>query len=118
MVAQAVTARPADDVRFVQGAAEDLPFDSASFDLVVSSMSFHHWADQRAGLGEIRRVLAPGGLFALADGVAIGWLRLAFRMTVKRERVHTPLELDSMLAAQALRTIGCGVLPRMGGASR
>jgi ubiquinone/menaquinone biosynthesis C-methylase UbiE len=117
MVRQAEAARPADvGARFVQAAAEALPFGDASFDLVVSSMSFHHWADQRAGLREARRVLAPGGLLALGDALAVGWpLRLALWAAGKRGRFHTPDELDAMLAGQGLTTIGRGVLPRMGG---
>lgn len=101
-------------VRFLQGAAEALPFADATFDLVVSSMSFHHWADQRTGLGEVRRVLATGGLMALADGFAVGGLRLAFWAAGKRGRFHTPAELDAMLGTEGLTTIGRGVLPRMG----
>ena len=30
-------------------------------------MSFDHWADQRAGLAQCARVLAPGGCLVLAD---------------------------------------------------
>jgi hypothetical protein len=47
--------------------AERLPWPAASFDLVVSTTSFDHWADQRAGLAECARVLAPGGCLVLAD---------------------------------------------------
>lgn len=47
--------------------AESLPFPDQSFDLVVSSLSFHHWANQVKGLHEIARVLRPGGRFCLAD---------------------------------------------------
>ena len=35
---------------FVAGTAERLPWPAATFDLVVSTTSFDHWADQRAGL--------------------------------------------------------------------
>ena len=62
MIDQARAAAPGGaSVRFVQAFAEELPFPDASFDLVTSTMSFHHWADQRRGLREVRRVLAPGG---------------------------------------------------------
>jgi ubiquinone/menaquinone biosynthesis C-methylase UbiE len=54
-------------LRFTAGAAEALPCPDDTFDLVVSTTSFDHWADQRAGLGECARVLAPGGHLVLAD---------------------------------------------------
>ena len=47
--------------------AERLPFRDASFDLVVTTVSFAHWADQPAGLTEIARVLRPAGRPACAD---------------------------------------------------
>ena len=50
------------EARFVQAAAEHLPFEDGEFDLVTSTLSFHHWQGQQAGLNEIGRVLAPGGI--------------------------------------------------------
>jgi SAM-dependent methyltransferase len=46
---------------FVVGDVASLPFPDGSFDLVVSTMSLHHWADATAGLTEIARVLRPEG---------------------------------------------------------
>ncbi|HSU37252.1 MAG TPA: class I SAM-dependent methyltransferase [Propionibacteriaceae bacterium] len=37
-----------------------MPFEDQSIDLVVSSISLHHWADPAAGLRDIVRVLRPG----------------------------------------------------------
>jgi ubiquinone/menaquinone biosynthesis C-methylase UbiE len=50
-----------------RGLAESLPLPDASADLVLSTLSFHHWHDQAAGLREIARVARPGGHFILAD---------------------------------------------------
>jgi ubiquinone/menaquinone biosynthesis C-methylase UbiE len=50
-----------------QAAAERLPFVSQAFDLILSTASFRHWADSVAATREIHRVLAPGGVFVLAD---------------------------------------------------
>jgi SAM-dependent methyltransferase len=46
---------------FVVGGVAALPFPEGSFELVVSTLSMHHWADPAAGLAEIARVLRPGG---------------------------------------------------------
>jgi SAM-dependent methyltransferase len=48
-----------DRATFVEGDVGWMPFDDASFDLVVSSLSAHHWPDPEAAFGEIRRVLRP-----------------------------------------------------------
>ena len=64
-VAQESTADPR--VRFHAATAEDLPEPDGVFDLVVSTTSFDHWADQEAGLRECARVMAPGGRLVLVD---------------------------------------------------
>lgn len=46
---------------FTVGDVASLPFPDASFDVVVSTLSMHHWDDREAGLVEIGRVLRPGG---------------------------------------------------------
>jgi SAM-dependent methyltransferase len=62
--AQANADRPgnADQRRpsFVAGDVAALAFPDESCDLVVSTLSMHHWADPTAGLAEIGRVLRPG----------------------------------------------------------
>jgi ubiquinone/menaquinone biosynthesis C-methylase UbiE len=50
----------ADRIRFRVADVTALPFEDASVDLVVSSISLHHWDDPAAGLRDIVRVLRPG----------------------------------------------------------
>jgi ubiquinone/menaquinone biosynthesis C-methylase UbiE len=60
--AQANTDRPGTGERrpsFLVGDVAALAFPDRSFDLVVSTLSMHHWADPAAGLAEIGRVLRP-----------------------------------------------------------
>lgn len=48
-------------IRFVEGRAEELPFDSESFDAVITSFVMRNMIDMSRGLDEFFRVLAPGG---------------------------------------------------------
>lgn len=52
---------------FLVGDVAALPFPDESFDLVVSTMSMHHWADPTAGMAEIDRVLRPGASALIWD---------------------------------------------------
>ena len=56
-----------DRLALVVGDVAVLPFPDASFDLVTSSFSVHHWPDAAAGFAEIRRVLRPGGRTIVYD---------------------------------------------------
>ena len=53
----------------VHAYAQHLPFSDGAFDAVVSTLIFHHLSTslKYAALGEIHRVLRPGGRFLLAD---------------------------------------------------
>lgn len=55
-----------------QGGAERLPFGDASFDLVLSRYSTHHWRDLDAGLREAARVAKPGATVGIVDAVSPG----------------------------------------------
>jgi SAM-dependent methyltransferase len=52
---------------FLVGDVAALAFPDRSFDLVVSTLSMHHWADPTAGLAEIGRVLRPGARALIWD---------------------------------------------------
>jgi len=54
-------------VRFVEGEAERLPFDDASFDVVISNGVIDLVPDKDAVFSELHRVLVPGGRIQVAD---------------------------------------------------
>jgi ubiquinone/menaquinone biosynthesis C-methylase UbiE len=91
MLAQAQTRAEAANITNVtwrEAPAESLPFDDDAFDLVTCRIAPHHFADVSAFLREVRRVLAPGGVFVLGDttvpdddGEAAAW-----QNAVERER--------------------------------
>ena len=53
--------RGLDQIEFHQADVEALPYEDASFDLVVTYTSLHCFPDPPAGLKEMARVLRPGG---------------------------------------------------------
>ncbi len=55
------------NVDFDEGSAEQLPFEDASFDLVISNGVLNLVPDKGAAFAEICRVLRPGGALAAAD---------------------------------------------------
>jgi SAM-dependent methyltransferase len=50
---------------FIEADAQDLPFKAAEFDVVVSNLGVCHVPDQPRALAQARRVLRPGGRFAM-----------------------------------------------------
>jgi SAM-dependent methyltransferase len=57
------------DIEFDEAFSTELPYDDGSFDLVVSTLFFHHLtgADKRRTATEITRVLRPRGELHVAD---------------------------------------------------
>jgi len=69
------------EVEVIQARAEHLPFPTSSFDIVMSTLVFHHLPTEikQRAMQEIYRVLTPGGRFLLADfGRAEGLLLSTF----------------------------------------
>jgi ubiquinone/menaquinone biosynthesis C-methylase UbiE len=54
-------------VRFTVGDVADLPYPDDTFDLILSTMSQHHWADVQGGMRELNRVLNPAGQLWIYD---------------------------------------------------
>jgi ubiquinone/menaquinone biosynthesis C-methylase UbiE len=80
------------DATFFTGQAEALPLPDASVDLAFSTISFHHWQNQAAGIREIARVLRPGGYFVLVDASFPDWLVRLFRV----KRFHSPARMRTL----------------------
>ena len=99
--------------------AERLPFDDASFDVVVGHAVIHHVPDVELAFREVLRVLRPGGRFVIAgEPTRIGdWYarrlgRLTWEATTRATRLpwlsswaRPAEELDSSSRAAALEAV-------------
>ncbi len=52
---------------FIEGRSDRLPLPANHFDLAFCCISFLHYPEPLAVLGEVERVLKPGGIFHLVD---------------------------------------------------
>jgi SAM-dependent methyltransferase len=59
-----------DNVTFVEGDAQALPFAASSFDIVASSRTIHHVARPELAIAEMTRVTRPGGRLLMVDEIA------------------------------------------------
>ena len=78
-----------------QGSVEKLPYEDAMFDLVTAVETVYFWPDLPKCLMEVKRVLKPGGQFAIMIEVIEGdsvWANVVEGMTV-----YPPEQLKNML---------------------
>lgn len=67
------------DSELVQGDVYALPYEDGAFDLVVCFSVFEHLHEYERGLGEVARVLEPGGWFLLGMPAVNPLMEVAFR---------------------------------------
>ena len=94
-------------IQFDVGIGEKLEFEDNRFDLVVSSLTFHHLPIdvKRKTAQEIRRVLKPSGRIFVSDwGKPKNWLGRMISATVKRH-AFTEENLQG-LVGKILREVG------------
>ena len=58
------------NVEFIEGDAENMPFDDDTFDIVTCRIAPHHFPNLNVFIKEVYRVLKPGGRFLLNDNAA------------------------------------------------
>jgi len=71
-------------VHFDIGNVAHLPYPDRSFDLVVSTISMHHWYELEQPLRDLYRVLRPGGWLLIYD------LRFIKAQTIEKAQTLTP----------------------------
>jgi ubiquinone/menaquinone biosynthesis C-methylase UbiE len=97
---------------FVLATADSLPFEDASFDLVLAVGTFDSWPDREAALAELARVVHPGGRVVVVDRAGTRLRKSGRARSVRRvrslfERAGLDLQARETLARRAL------VLPRV-----
>jgi ubiquinone/menaquinone biosynthesis C-methylase UbiE len=71
------------EIDWVEGDAQELPFDDASFDRVISTFGHMFAPDHQRTGAEMRRVCRPGGSIAVACWVPDGAIGRMFRVTAE-----------------------------------
>lgn len=124
MLQVGAAADPDARIKWLQGPAEDLPVQDASFDVVSCSLGLQFFADPARAVAQMRRVAAPGGRVAVAlpgptpalfaalhDALlphlgpeAAGFVRVVFGM-------HDPDVLIELLSSAGLEPVQVVVKP-------
>jgi ubiquinone/menaquinone biosynthesis C-methylase UbiE len=110
-------ARHSPECLFQVGTAELLPFPADHFDAVVSSLFIHHLPEplQSVAIGEMQRVLKPGGTLLLADfrvPRGTGW-RMIARLTGTADMERRSPRLEPLVAGAGLVDLQSGEAPWM-----
>jgi ubiquinone/menaquinone biosynthesis C-methylase UbiE len=93
------------DVRFLTASATQLPFDDGEFNFVFSSLATHHMPDWSAALGEMVRVLEPGGRLVYTDLTLPNWLKPLLRGLGARAGAFSRRDLDRRFATLGLTPV-------------
>lgn len=100
----------------VQASATDLPFNADSFERIMVIDALHHMPDQHSTVGEMTRLLKPGGRLLIEEPdirlFAVKLIALAEKLMLMKSKFHTPDEIQSMAeeygAAASVGTDGQG----------
>lgn len=105
------------NVVLIHGTALQLPFPANRFDLVNCCGALHLFPDVPGVLGEVHRVLRPGGCFNAAvvhqRGGRLAALGAAYRRRVFGVDAFSPAELESRLVRVGFDAVQCHYAKRL-----
>ncbi len=93
--------------RLIKGSVYELPYETAEFDLALCFSVFEHLHQYEQGLGEVARVLKPGGRFLLGMPAVNTMMEMGFRAigfkNINESHVTTPRAVMSAFDRAGLR---------------
>lgn len=98
----AVAAQKAPDIEWRQGRAESLPFETHTFDAVLSQFGLMFFEDQAGAIREMMRVLLPGGRLVVAVWASLDQTPGYAAMADLLERLFGKVVANSLHAPYAL----------------
>jgi len=104
-IATANAGTPRPNLRYVTMNATALQFGEAEFDVVASSMATHHIRRWEAALGEMVRVLRPGGYLLYVDLMFPEWLARVGRLLVPVMGFPSKKQLDRFASQTGLAPV-------------
>ena len=108
LAARRLGQRSRSDIRVADGSAESIPVDDHSIDAVWTVNTMHHWTNMDAAIGELARVLRPGGRLVLVDEDFDAPAHPAFAKSQERwaHRHHHFARIDPAAVAASLIAAG------------
>lgn len=92
----------------VQAEAERLPFPDGHFDRVLVVDALHHFSNQQQAIGELVRVLKPGGRLVIEEPDItrrpVKFVALFERLALMGSHFYPPAAIQEMIAARGLAT--------------
>lgn len=91
------------NIRPVRAHIERLPFADGCFDRVLVVDALHHFCDQKESIGDLLRVLKPGGRLVIEEpdfnhkGVKL--LAVAEKLLLMRSHFYSPEKIGAMIAS-------------------
>jgi demethylmenaquinone methyltransferase/2-methoxy-6-polyprenyl-1,4-benzoquinol methylase len=96
----------------VQSYVERLPFPNASFDRVFAVDALHHFSDHQAAIGELLRLVRPGGRMVIEEPdikrFPVKLMALLEKLALMNSHFLSAEEISALVAAHGLQAqIGC-----------